>query len=179
VLKDGHLKMIYGTQGGETIGQTQFQVLVNVIDFGMGSQEAIEAPRVRVDAEPSFYKPGAALTLAMEARVAKGALEQLDGPRHRDAAGVHHRRASIANCQIAIRGIHWGIDRWRIAAFVIVLLDHWPRHSVMNWSAKRWIRIRSSCGRSPRRPCRNCRHGLLTTPQAFAANHTSLGQMGQ
>ena len=59
VLKDGRLKMIYGTPGGETIGQTQFQVLVNVIDFGMGIQEAIEAPRFRVDAEPSFYKPGA------------------------------------------------------------------------------------------------------------------------
>jgi gamma-glutamyltranspeptidase/glutathione hydrolase len=82
VLKDGRLKMIFGTPGGETIGQTQFQVLVNVIDFGMGIQEAIEAPRFRVDAEPSFYKPGAALTLAMERRVAPNAIERLKAMGH-------------------------------------------------------------------------------------------------
>ncbi len=82
VLKDGRLKMIYGTPGGETIGQTQFQVLVNVIDFGMGIQEAIESPRFRVDAEPSFYKPGAQLTLALESRVTKAALEQLKAMGH-------------------------------------------------------------------------------------------------
>jgi len=82
VLKDGKLKMIYGTPGGETIGQTQFQVLVNVIDFGMGIQEAIEAPRFRVDAEPSFYKPGAQLTLAMEGRITKVVLDQLQAMGH-------------------------------------------------------------------------------------------------
>jgi gamma-glutamyltranspeptidase/glutathione hydrolase len=82
VMKDGRLKMIYGTPGGETIGQTQFQVLVNVIDFGMGIQEAIEAPRFRVDADPNFYKPGSAMTLALEARVRKAALEALKGMGH-------------------------------------------------------------------------------------------------
>jgi gamma-glutamyltranspeptidase/glutathione hydrolase len=82
VLKDGRLKMIYGTPGGETIGQTQFQVLVNVIDFGMGIQEAIEAPRFRVDAEPSFYKPGAQLTLALEQRVTPATLERLKAMGH-------------------------------------------------------------------------------------------------
>jgi gamma-glutamyltranspeptidase / glutathione hydrolase len=82
VLKDGRLKMIYGTPGGETIGQTQFQVLVNVIDFGMGIQEAIEAPRFRVDAEPSFYKPGSQLTLAMEGRIAPAVRDQLKGMGH-------------------------------------------------------------------------------------------------
>jgi gamma-glutamyltranspeptidase/glutathione hydrolase len=82
VLKDGRLKMIYGTPGGETIGQTQFQVLVNVIDFGMGIQEAIEAPRFRVDAEPSFYKPGAELSLAMERRLTPAAVERLKALGH-------------------------------------------------------------------------------------------------
>lgn len=82
VLKNGRLKMIYGTPGGETIGQTQFQILVNVIDFGMGIQEAIEAPRFRIDAEPSFYKPGAQLTLAMEGRVTPTALDRLKAMGH-------------------------------------------------------------------------------------------------
>lgn len=82
VLKDGRLKMIVGTPGGETIGQTQFQVLVNVLDFGMGIQEAIEAPRFRVDAEPSFYKPGARLTLAVESRLSQAALDRLKAMGH-------------------------------------------------------------------------------------------------
>jgi gamma-glutamyltranspeptidase/glutathione hydrolase len=82
VMKDGKLKMIFGTPGGETIGQTQFQVLVNVLDFGMGIQEAIEAPRFRVDAEPSFYQPGAQLTLGIEARLPTTVLDALKGMGH-------------------------------------------------------------------------------------------------
>lgn len=69
VLKGGQLVLAIGTPGGETIGQTQFQGIVNVIDFGMSIQAAIEAPRFRVDPDPNFYRPGAAMTLAMERRV--------------------------------------------------------------------------------------------------------------
>lgn len=42
VLKNGKLFMAFGTPGGEGIGQTTFRVLLNVIDFGIGIQEAIE-----------------------------------------------------------------------------------------------------------------------------------------
>jgi gamma-glutamyltranspeptidase / glutathione hydrolase len=82
VLKGGRVHMVFGTPGGETIGQTQFQVLVNVIDFGMGIQDAIEAPRFRVDAEPSFYKPGAQMTLAIEGRVRAAELDALKAMGH-------------------------------------------------------------------------------------------------
>ena len=65
------------------IGMVQaFAKRLNVLDFGMGIQEAIEAPRFRVDAEPSFYKPGAQLTLAMEARLPKSVLDALKGMGH-------------------------------------------------------------------------------------------------
>ena len=69
VLKDGKLVLAIGTPGGEGIGQTQLQALVNVLDFGMPIQEAIEAPRFVLDADPNFYKPGAAVTIAIERRV--------------------------------------------------------------------------------------------------------------
>ena len=59
VLKDGKLAFVFGTPGGETIGQTEFQMLVNLIDFELPVQQAIEAPRFALDAEPNFYKPGA------------------------------------------------------------------------------------------------------------------------
>jgi gamma-glutamyltranspeptidase/glutathione hydrolase len=69
VLKDGKLAFVFGTPGGETIGQTQFQVLLNLIDFAQPVQAAIEAPRLVLDAEPNFYKPGAAVTVQVEGRV--------------------------------------------------------------------------------------------------------------
>jgi gamma-glutamyltranspeptidase/choline dehydrogenase-like flavoprotein len=69
VMKNGQLVLAIGTPGGETIGQTQFQGLLNVLDFGLNIQEAVEAPRMRVDPKPNFYKPGASMTIAIEARV--------------------------------------------------------------------------------------------------------------
>jgi gamma-glutamyltranspeptidase/glutathione hydrolase len=46
VAKDGKLLLVVGTQGGRYIINTVLQVIVNVLDFGMNVQEAIDAPRV-------------------------------------------------------------------------------------------------------------------------------------
>ncbi len=70
VMKDGEFFLALGTPGGETIGQTQFQVLLNVVDFGMGIQEAIEAPRIALRADPNFYVSGADVTVRVEGRMA-------------------------------------------------------------------------------------------------------------
>jgi len=69
VLRDGKLAFVFGTPGGETIGQTQFQVLVRLLDERLPVQEAIEAPRFALDADPNFYKPGAAVEVRIEGRV--------------------------------------------------------------------------------------------------------------
>ena len=45
LAKDGKLFMVVGTPGGSTIITSVFQTIVNVIDFGMGMQEAVSAPR--------------------------------------------------------------------------------------------------------------------------------------
>ncbi|MGE0363239.1 MAG: gamma-glutamyltransferase [Vicinamibacterales bacterium] len=82
VLRDGRLVLAIGTPGGEGIGQTQLQAIVNVLDFGMPIQEAIEAPRFVLDAEPNFYKPGAAITVAMERRVPAATRERLQAMGH-------------------------------------------------------------------------------------------------
>ena len=46
VLKDGKLWFAVGSPGGPTIINTVTQVLINVIDFGMNIQQAIDWPRV-------------------------------------------------------------------------------------------------------------------------------------
>jgi gamma-glutamyltranspeptidase/glutathione hydrolase len=46
VLKDGKPYFAIGSPGGPTIINTVLQVIVNVIDFGMDIQQAIDAPRV-------------------------------------------------------------------------------------------------------------------------------------
>lgn len=82
VLKDGKLVMVFGTPGGEGIGATQFQLLMNVVDFGMGMQEAIESPRFILGAKPDFYVPGAAVSWTIENRVSPAVIEKLTAMGH-------------------------------------------------------------------------------------------------
>ena len=48
VFRDGGFSLSIGTPGSYGILQTTAQMLLNVLEFGMNVQEAIEAPRVRV-----------------------------------------------------------------------------------------------------------------------------------
>jgi gamma-glutamyltranspeptidase/glutathione hydrolase len=82
VLKDGRLAFVFGTPGGETIGQTQFQMLVNLIDFQMPVQQAIEAPRFSLNADPNFYKAGAHIEVSIEGRVDAAAIDALKAMGH-------------------------------------------------------------------------------------------------
>ncbi|HEV2718504.1 MAG TPA: gamma-glutamyltransferase [Thermoanaerobaculia bacterium] len=45
VLKDGKPFLVTGSPGGGTIINSVLQVIVNVVDFGMSVQEAVDAPR--------------------------------------------------------------------------------------------------------------------------------------
>lgn len=46
VTKEGKLFLVLGSPGGPTIINTVLQTLLNVIDFGMSVQEAVDAPRM-------------------------------------------------------------------------------------------------------------------------------------
>ena len=82
VLKGGKLFMVFGTPGGETIGQTEFEMLVNVLDFHLPVQQAVEAPRFALDAKPNFYKPGSEITVTIEKRVPQTTLKVLETMGH-------------------------------------------------------------------------------------------------
>jgi len=83
VLKDGKLSFVFGSPGGETIGQTEFQMLVNLIDFRLPVQQAIEAPRFSLDADPNFYKPGAEIEVTIESRMPQKTLDALKAMGHK------------------------------------------------------------------------------------------------
>ncbi len=83
VMKDGKLAFVFGSPGGETIGQTEFQMLVNLIDFKLPVQQAIEAPRFSLDADPNFYKPGAEIEVSIESRMPAATIEALKKMGHK------------------------------------------------------------------------------------------------
>jgi gamma-glutamyltranspeptidase/glutathione hydrolase len=52
VLKDGKLFMTVGAPGGSRISTAVLQVILNVVDFGMNVQEAVDAPRFHHQWQP-------------------------------------------------------------------------------------------------------------------------------
>ncbi|MGH7332521.1 MAG: gamma-glutamyltransferase [Candidatus Rokuibacteriota bacterium] len=74
VFKDGSFALSLGTPGSYGILQTQAQMLLNVLDFDLNIQEAIEAPRVRV------YRDR---LVDAEARISSDAREVLERRGHR------------------------------------------------------------------------------------------------
>jgi gamma-glutamyltranspeptidase/glutathione hydrolase len=78
-FKNGEVFMAYGTPGNDSQPQTMVQVLVNIVDFNMNVQQAIEAPRFRssnfpTSSWPHEYLPG---RLNIEARVPQDVIEKL------------------------------------------------------------------------------------------------------
>ena len=58
---EGRLRLVLGSPGGSTIITNVFQNLSNVLDFGMGVQQAVNAPRIHHQHLPDEvgYEPGA------------------------------------------------------------------------------------------------------------------------
>ena len=45
VLKDGRVRLVTGSPGGRTIPNTMLWVVLNVLEFGLAPQAAVDAPR--------------------------------------------------------------------------------------------------------------------------------------
>ena len=60
VLKHGKVFMVTGSPGGSTIISTTLESILNVVDFGMNMQQAVDAPRVHMQWYPDevFVEPG-------------------------------------------------------------------------------------------------------------------------
>lgn len=85
VLKNGEPFMILSTPGGDNQDQSLLQVLLNVIEFGMNPQEAVEAPRFDTQHYISSFDnheflPG---VLNIESRVPIEVIERLSARGHK------------------------------------------------------------------------------------------------
>jgi gamma-glutamyltranspeptidase / glutathione hydrolase len=59
VLKDGAVKIVVGSTGGPRIISATLETILNVIDYGMNAQEAVDAPRLHHQWQPDvlFAEP--------------------------------------------------------------------------------------------------------------------------
>jgi gamma-glutamyltranspeptidase / glutathione hydrolase len=71
---DGELLLVVGSMGGSTIITQVFQQISNVVDFGMGVRQAVNAPRIHHQHLPDRiqYEPGALRRGVAEALEAMG-----------------------------------------------------------------------------------------------------------
>ena len=84
VLKDGRPFMPFGCPGGDAQVQGMLQVFLNIIEFGMEPQEAIDAPRVISHSFPNSFWPHGSLPgeVTVEARIAPHVREDLRSRGH-------------------------------------------------------------------------------------------------
>nr|WP_294517262.1 gamma-glutamyltransferase [uncultured Rhodopila sp.] len=70
VLKDGAVTMVAGSPGGPRIITATLEAILNVIDYGMNAQEAVDAPRLHHQWEPDvLYAEQFALSPDTRARL--------------------------------------------------------------------------------------------------------------
>ena len=84
VLKGGRPFMTLGTPGGDSQPQSCLQVLCNILDFGLGVQEAVAAPRFCSYSFPQSPWPHAAAPnrLDIEGRISNAAVAGLRARGH-------------------------------------------------------------------------------------------------
>jgi len=85
VLRDGKPFLVLSTPGGDNQDQSLIQVLLNIVEFGMNVQEAVEAPRFQtLHLVSSFddhrFNPG---VLNLEDRIEKQVQEDLTSRGHK------------------------------------------------------------------------------------------------
>src|SRR5438309_637190 len=85
VLKDGQPFMVLSTPGGDNQDQALLQVMLNIIEFGMNPQEAVEAPRFDTQHYVSSFDNHEFLAgvLNVESRISADIIQKLGGRGHK------------------------------------------------------------------------------------------------
>jgi len=83
-LKDGRPFMAWGTPGGDAQDQVNLQVLLNVVEFGMDLQSAVEAPLIQIHDFPASFSPkrGRPGMTSFETRIPSETILELEAMGH-------------------------------------------------------------------------------------------------
>jgi gamma-glutamyltranspeptidase/glutathione hydrolase len=84
-LRDGKPWLAFSTPGGDSQDQTLLQIFLNVVEFGMNPEEAVEAPRFNSEAMYSTFDDHSdqPLTLDVETRMSEAVLKALRERGHK------------------------------------------------------------------------------------------------
>lgn len=101
-LRDGRPYLVFGTPGADTQPQTQLQFFLNVVEFGMGVQEALEQPAViSTSFRASYYPQRIEGTLLVPAALPREVRDGLAARGHRldvrDSRGVGAVKAILVH----------------------------------------------------------------------------------
>ncbi|XP_061095609.1 glutathione hydrolase-like YwrD proenzyme isoform X1 [Conger conger] len=103
----GRLLCCYGVMGAFMQPQGHVQVLLNMLEFGMNPQKALDAPRIYV----YYDKTDGQWKLSVEAGVEQGVAEELGRRGHAVVGPVSgHQRARFGRGQVIAVGCWWDPD---------------------------------------------------------------------
>ncbi|TMS56691.1 gamma-glutamyltransferase family protein [Imbroritus primus] len=120
-LRDGEFAMAWGTPGGDVQCASMLQVFLNVTQFGMEMQSAIEAPRVATFNFPNSFAPNQYLPgrLCVESSVGADTIDALSALGHDVQVWPERSWSAGAVCAIArdpaTQMLHAGADPRRAA----------------------------------------------------------------
>jgi gamma-glutamyltranspeptidase/glutathione hydrolase len=118
-LRDGKFYMGFGTPGGDVQMQAVLQVFLNVTEFGMTMQQAIEEPRFGTFTFPNSFSPFAIGGFNLESRFPRATLDALRALGHPVSLWPELASAAGAICAVmrdpATGWLHAGADPRREA----------------------------------------------------------------
>jgi gamma-glutamyltranspeptidase/glutathione hydrolase len=105
VMKDGQPYMILGSPGGDDQVMRTLQTLVNILDFGMNVQQAIEAPRWSTRAFPASPFPHTMYPgdLSVESRIPEAVQKALIAKGHKLRVAAPWSLGSNAAIMVDVR----------------------------------------------------------------------------
>jgi gamma-glutamyltranspeptidase/glutathione hydrolase len=103
VMKDGKPLVVFGSPGGDTQPQSQLQFFLNVVEFGMNVQQALEQPYFVTNAyRESWHPHRAGDRLSVSRRIGSEIRDEL-------ARRGHDVRTHSAMGVGSVKAILWGV----------------------------------------------------------------------
>jgi gamma-glutamyltranspeptidase/glutathione hydrolase len=118
-LRDGDSWLAFGTPGGDQQDQWSLQFFLNVVDFGMELQEALDAPTVQTTGFPGSFHPHSSSPggVRAESRIPVEVLEELAARGHVISADAPWSHGQVTAAAFEANGVLSGAasPRGRVA----------------------------------------------------------------